>query len=142
MGAGTKIDTKLGDMFVTKKIFDARQPLPPSGQPPRSCRSWSDHGKEQAIKGIVINYTADRDIITAELAHYTKGHGRHVKDAVRIAIARLGWSTVFSLPGPTHEVKLALPVILRGLLEGIAPVDLVEAIAIPLRATLPRHHHH
>ncbi|KAK0330317.1 hypothetical protein LTR94_033314, partial [Friedmanniomyces endolithicus] len=23
MGAGTKIDTKLGDMFVTKKIFDA-----------------------------------------------------------------------------------------------------------------------
>lgn len=83
----------------------------------------------------------DRDIITAELARYTKGHGRHVKDAVRIAIARLGWTTVFALPGPTHEVRLALPVIVDGLARKAPTAELVEAIAAPLRATLPRHHH-
>ena len=81
---------------------------------------------------------------TAELARYTRGHGRHVKDCVRIAIARLGWSTVFALPGPTHEVKLALPVLIDGLARKAGMAELVEAIAVPLRATLPahRHHHH
>jgi len=79
----------------------------------------------------------DPDLATAVLAHYRKGHGRHVKEAVRIAIARLGWSTVFALPGPTHEVKLALPVILDGLARKADPAELVEAIAVPLRATLP-----
>lgn len=82
----------------------------------------------------------DRDIATAVLANYTRGHGRHVKDAVRIAIARLGWSTVFALPGPTHEVKLALPILIAGLASQTDPRNLVEAIAVPLRATLPHHH--
>ncbi|WP_298290813.1 molybdopterin-binding protein [Novosphingobium sp.] len=84
----------------------------------------------------------DPDIATAVLARYTRGHGRHGKDAVRIAIARLGWSTVFALPGPTHEVKLALPVLIAGLASQAEPRSLVEAIAKPLRATLPHHHHH
>ncbi|MCK9543612.1 MAG: molybdopterin-binding protein [Novosphingobium sp.] len=82
----------------------------------------------------------DPGLATAVLAQYRKGHGRHVKDAVRIAIARLGWSTVFALPGPTHEVKLALPVILDGLARNTGIGELVEAIAAPLRATLPHHH--
>lgn len=84
----------------------------------------------------------DPDIATAVLAQYTRGHGRHVKDAVRIAIARLGWSTVFALPGPTHEVRLALPVLIEGLASQTDPRSLVEAIAVPLRATLPHHHYH
>jgi molybdopterin biosynthesis enzyme MoaB len=58
---------------------------------------------------------------------------------VRIAIARLGWSTIFALPGPTHEVKLALPIIIQGLEEKSDLGQLVEAIAAPLRATLPHH---
>ncbi len=82
----------------------------------------------------------DPQLATAVLARYTRGHGRHVKDAVRIAIARLGWSTVFALPGPTHEVKLALPIIIAGLATQTSPRELVEAIAVPLRATLPHHH--
>lgn len=81
----------------------------------------------------------DRQPAIAVLAQYRRGHGRHVKDAVRIAIARLGWSTVFALPGPTHEVKLALPVIVEGLRAKSDPRDLVEAIAAPLRSTLPHH---
>jgi molybdenum cofactor synthesis domain-containing protein len=83
----------------------------------------------------------DPDLATAELARYTRGHGRHVKDCVRIAIAQLGWSTVFALPGPTHEVKLALPVLIGGLADKAEPAELVEAIAVPLRATLPAHGH-
>jgi molybdenum cofactor synthesis domain-containing protein len=84
----------------------------------------------------------DPQLVTAVLAQYKRGHGRHVKDTVRIAIARLGWSTIFALPGPTHEVKLALPVITAGLGAGTALPQLVEAIAAPLRATLPHHHPH
>jgi molybdenum cofactor synthesis domain-containing protein len=83
----------------------------------------------------------DPALSTAELARYTRGHGRHVKDAVRIAIARLGWTTIFALPGPTHEVKLALPVLIAGLASEADPASLVEAIAVPLRSTLPHHHH-
>lgn len=82
----------------------------------------------------------DPNLETAILAQYKRGHGRHVKDAVRIAIARLGWSTIYALPGPTHEVKLALPVIVAGLEAKAEPADLVEAIAAPLRSTLPHHH--
>lgn len=82
----------------------------------------------------------DPNLATAVLAQYSKGQGRHVKDAVRIGIACLGWTTVVSLPGPTHEVRLALPVMIAKLKEGTSPADLVEAIAVPLRATLPTHH--
>jgi molybdenum cofactor synthesis domain-containing protein len=84
----------------------------------------------------------DPDLSTAVLAQYTRGHGRHVKDVVRIAIGQLGWSTVFTLPGPTHEVKLALPIIIDGLKAKTNRNDLVEAIAAPLRSTLPHQHHH
>ena len=84
----------------------------------------------------------DPDLATAILAQYRKGHGRHVKDAVRICVGRLGWSTIISLPGPTHEVQLALAVITEQLQVGTTPARLVEAIAQPLRETLPAAHQH
>lgn len=93
--------------------------------------------KDRTLEALRI---VDPGLATAVLAHYTKGQGRHVKDAVRIGVATLGWTTVISLPGPTHEVRLALPVIVEKLREGTSPADLVEAIAGPLRATLPTHH--
>lgn len=82
----------------------------------------------------------DPHLSTAVLAQYQRGHGRHVKDAVRIAIARLGWSTIFALPGPTHEVKLALPIMIDGLAAKAETPALAEAIAAKLRTTLPHHH--
>jgi molybdenum cofactor synthesis domain-containing protein len=94
--------------------------------------------KDRTIEALAL---LDGDLRTAPLAHYRVGHGRHVKDSVRIGIARLGWSTIVALPGPTHEVKLALPVLLNGLRAGASPGELIEAIATPLRATLPRHPH-
>ena len=94
--------------------------------------------KDRTVEAIEL---LDAQLHTAILARYTRGHGRHVKDCVRIAMARLGWSTIVCLPGPTHEVKLALPILREGLAAGIPPETLIEAMAVPLRATLPRHHH-
>lgn len=94
--------------------------------------------KDRTIEAIEL---LDPQLHTAVLASYTKGHGRHVKDCVRIAVAQLGWSTIVSLPGPTHEVLLALPVLREGLASGTGPAELVEAMAVPLRATLPKHGH-
>lgn len=96
-----------------------------------------DHTIE-AIEGL------DHNLSTAVLAKYKKGTGRHVKDSVRVCVASLGWATIISLPGPTHEVELALPVILKHLRAGTPPSRLAEAIAEPIRATLPvvSHHHH
>jgi molybdopterin biosynthesis enzyme MoaB len=93
--------------------------------------------KDRTIEAIEL---LDPGLKTAVLAHYAKGHGRHVKDCVRIAVARLGWSIIVSLPGPTHEVKLALPVLRDGLASEMEMDLLVEAMAVPLRATLPKHH--
>jgi len=93
--------------------------------------------KDRTLEALQI---LDPGLTTAVLAHYKIGQGRHVKDSVRIGVATLGWTTVISLPGPTHEVRLALPVIIEKIKEGTTPADLVEAIAVPLRATLPHHH--
>jgi molybdenum cofactor synthesis domain-containing protein len=81
-------------------------------------------------------------LATAVLASYKPGHGRHVKPSVRIAVARFGWTLAVALPGPTHEVRLALPILLQGLQQGLSDAELVEAMARPLRATLPVGHAH
>lgn len=97
-----------------------------------------DHTIE-AVEGL------DPALSTAVLAQYKKGTGRHVKDSVRVCVGSLGWSTIICLPGPTHEVELALPVIIKHLQDGTSPARLAEAIAVPIRATLPAvssHHHH
>jgi molybdenum cofactor synthesis domain-containing protein len=99
-------------------------------------------GAENKDRTVEALQLLDPNLSTAVLAHYTKGHGRHVKEAVRIAVATLGWTTIVALPGPTHEVRLALPVLAARLLAGTTPPELVEAMAVPLRATLPKHKQH
>lgn len=98
-------------------------------------------GAEDKDKTIEAVSLLDKDISTAVLAQFKKGHGRHVKDSIKIGIAKMGWSTIVSLPGPTHEVKLALPVLIQGIADEVAPADLIEAMAVPIRATLPQHQH-
>lgn len=89
--------------------------------------------KDRTIEAIAL---LAPELSTAVLAHYTVGHGRHVKDAVRVAVAQLGWTTVVALPGPTDEVRLALPALVAGLAEGRPPAVLVERIATALRHNL------
>lgn len=95
--------------------------------------------KDQTVEALTL---LDPAIATAALAHFKAGHGRHVKDAIRIGVARVGYSLVVALPGPTHEVRLALPVLRDALAagqgQGVAPAALVELLAAPLRAVLPR----
>jgi molybdenum cofactor synthesis domain-containing protein len=98
-------------------------------------------GAEDKDKTVEALERLDPQLETAVLAHYTKGQGRHVKDAVRIAVATLGWTTIVALPGPTHEVRLALPLLVAGLKSAQPRDELVEAMAVPLRASLPKHHH-
>jgi molybdenum cofactor synthesis domain-containing protein len=93
--------------------------------------------KDRTVEALEL---IDPDLSTAVLAEYTIGQGRHMKDTVRIGVAILGWTTVIALPGPTHEVKLALPVIAQKMKAGVEPSDLVEAIAVPLRGMLPGDH--
>jgi len=93
-------------------------------------------GAEDKDRTVEALERLDSGLSTAVLAHYEKGHGRHVKDCVRIAVATLGWTTVVALPGPTHEVRLALPVLAERLQSGTSPPELVEALAAPLRASL------
>jgi molybdenum cofactor synthesis domain-containing protein len=99
--------------------------------------------KDKTVEALTL---LDPGIATAALAHFKVGHGRHVKDAIRIGVATVGYSTVVALPGPTHEVRLALPVLRDGLARGVGPAALVELLAAPLRAVLPRswhgHAHH
>ena len=97
-------------------------------------------GAEDKDRTVEALERLDPGLSTAVLAHYTKGQGRHVKESVRIAVASLGWTTIVALPGPTHEVRLALPVLAEGVRAGRRPADLVEALAAPLRASLPVHH--
>jgi molybdopterin biosynthesis enzyme MoaB len=78
----------------------------------------------------------DPGVATAVLAHYQVGQGRHVKDSVRIGVASVGWSLVVALPGPTREVRVALPVLVAGLRAGLSAEALAESIAAPIRDAL------
>ena len=75
-------------------------------------------GAEDKDRTIEAIQRLDPDLATAVLAVYEVGHGRHVKDSVRVAVATVGWSVVVALPGPSHEVRLALPRVVEGLRGG------------------------
>lgn len=82
------------------------------------------------------------DLATAVLASYEVGHGRHVKPDVRVAAARLDDVVIVALPGPTREVRAAMPALLRALAAGTGSAAIAESIAEPIRALWREHHHH
>jgi molybdenum cofactor synthesis domain-containing protein len=90
--------------------------------------------KDRTVEALAL---LDPALATAVLAYYRVGCGRHVKDSVRVAVARVGWGIAVALPGPTHEVRLALPVLVDGLAAQLSVAELAEVIARPLRAILP-----
>lgn len=73
---------------------------------------------------------------TAYTCRFEQGHGRHVKDGVRIAVATLRGSRIVCLPGPTHEVRECLRPLLTGLNSAHSDSELAQALAETLRATL------
>ncbi|MEX2558150.1 MAG: molybdopterin-binding protein [Actinomycetota bacterium] len=98
-------------------------------------------GAEDKDRTIEALQLLDPDLATAPIAHFRAGEGRHVKDSVRVAAARVGWARVVALPGPTHEVRLGLPVLVAALSHDAPSSEIAEAIARAIRAGLRRGTH-
>ena len=71
--------------------------------------------KDKTVEGILQQ---DPKAATPYIVKFTQGTGRHVKDGVRIAVGRVGVTTLVALPGPNDEVRCAAPVMLSGLESG------------------------
>lgn len=80
------------------------------------------------------------------VVRYEKGTGRHVKDGVRVAVGRVGLSTLVTLPGPHDEVEMTVPTLLEMLGEGRGKWEIAHAIADILakkwRTSGMMHQHH
>jgi molybdenum cofactor synthesis domain-containing protein len=90
--------------------------------------------KDATVEGLL---QVAPDAATPWLVMYEKGQGRHVKEGVRIAVGRVGPTTLVALPGPNDEVQAALPVILRHFADRSPdPQLLADEIAQALRGRL------
>jgi molybdenum cofactor synthesis domain-containing protein len=87
----------------------------------------------------------DPTAATPYLCRFEKGHGRHVKDGVRIAVGMLGDTRIVSLPGPNDEVRISMDPLVHGLARNAHKTDFAESLAVPLRDKLrentAQHHH-
>lgn len=86
------------------------------------------------------------DASTPYIAKFTRGHGRHVKDGIRIGVAKEGLSYVVTLPGPNEEVRLCAEVLVQSIEQQPEPEILGEQLANLLRErwmrTVGAHGHH
>lgn len=96
-------------------------------------------GAEDKDRTIEALQRLDPDLATAILASYEVGHGRHVKPHVRVASGRIGDTLLVALPGPTREVKAALPALIAALEAREMPQGIAEAVATPIRAMWRSH---
>jgi molybdenum cofactor synthesis domain-containing protein len=78
-------------------------------------------------------------VATAALATYEVGHGRHVKPHVRVGAAMINDVLVVSLPGPTREVRAAIPALIAAIHDSLRPDAVAEAVAVPIRALWRSH---
>lgn len=89
--------------------------------------------KDRTIEALEL---LDPQLTTAVLASFPPGHGRHKKPSIRIGLARVADAMVVALPGPNHEVRLAVPALLDGLERKLGDAPLLESVAEPLRLNL------
>jgi molybdenum cofactor synthesis domain-containing protein len=101
--------------------------------------------KDRTVEAVQL---LDPGAHTPYLCRFEAGHGRHVKDGVRIAVGGFRGARIVSLPGPNDEVTVAVAVLRDGLTAGWPPATLAEALAEALRQVLrdrmasrPRHGH-
>jgi molybdenum cofactor synthesis domain-containing protein len=118
-----------------------------------TIRSWIDRGyglvittggvgaedKDCTVEAVL---QLDSAAATPYTCRFEPGHGRHVKDGIRIAVGRFHGARIVSLPGPNDEVTAALEMLRHGLSEDHDDAMLAEAIAVRLRAMLRGHMHH
>lgn len=99
-------------------------------------------GAEDKDRTIEALERLDPALQTAILASYTVGQGRHAKPHVRVACGRVAGTLLVALPGPTREVRAALPALIEAMEKGLEPGAIAEAIAVPIRALWHRHAAH
>ena len=68
------------------------------------------------------------------------GTARHVKPHVRVGVGQVRWTRLIGLPGPTHEVQTALPIVVEGLRQGWDNNRLARTMAEALRDCLRAAH--
>jgi molybdenum cofactor synthesis domain-containing protein len=99
--------------------------------------------KDHSVESIL---QVDPQAAVPYIVKYEKGLGRHVKDGVRIAVGRVGLSTLVSLPGPHDEVEMTAEPLLRMLEEGASQTAIADALAGILaekwRNKVAAHHAH
>jgi molybdenum cofactor synthesis domain-containing protein len=87
-------------------------------------------GKDRTLEAL---QTIDPDASLPYVLKFEPGNGRHQKDGVRIGVGTLGATLIISLPGPHDEVRLAWPVLNRGLKLNWDKWELAANLAAALR---------
>jgi molybdenum cofactor synthesis domain-containing protein len=73
------------------------------------------------------------DAAAPYIVKFTRGHGRHVKDGIRIGVAKEGLTYLVTLPGPHEEVRLCADVLLESIETQPEAEVLAERLARLLR---------
>jgi molybdenum cofactor synthesis domain-containing protein len=101
--------------------------------------------KDHTVEALL---SLDPEAATPYLAKFRQGTGRHVKDGIRIGVARLGQALLVALPGPNDEVRLGMQALVEGLSERLDKTAIAGKIADVLRrrwrgahAHAHTHHH-
>ena len=102
-------------------------------------------GAEAKDHSIEALKQVDPDAATPYICKFEKGHGRHLKDGIRIGVGKRDGSTIVVLPGPNDEVRVSLPIVVKCLEEREGTHTMAEKLARNLRDILRRkmqHRHH
>lgn len=87
-------------------------------------------GKDQTLEALG---NVDPQAIMPYVLKFKKGSGRHHRDGVRIGVGTLEPTLIICLPGPHDEVRLAWPVLRKGLNESWDKKTLAGVLADVLR---------
>jgi molybdenum cofactor synthesis domain-containing protein len=93
-------------------------------------------GAEEKDHTIEALLSIDANAATPYICKFERGHGRHVKDGVRIGVAHRHDALIVSLPGPNDEVRIGMETLVRGLERKLKKQELAAEIAAVLQARL------
>ncbi len=93
-------------------------------------------GAEDKDKTVESILKVDEEAATSYITKFEKGTGRHVKDGVKIAVGKVGNTTIVALPGPNDEAKAGLEVIIKALKNNLSKKDFADSLAEALRNRL------
>lgn len=89
--------------------------------------------KDRTVEGIL---QIDPEAATPYVTMYHKGTGRHEKEGVRIAVGKVGNTTIIALPGPNQEAKLGIDVAIDAIKANLDKKGIATNIAQALRQNL------